>query len=244
MNSTTMMAAFQTPMTRRRALQAIGGVGLLALSGGLRATAASASSTGFYRTTAALNLRAKPRLDAKILRVIPEGGLVSDLGVSNNGFRKVVYDGTRGYAYESYLVEADAGDEPFNDIGDAVTTSAVNFRASASLSGAILWVVDEGETVEISDLVTNGYRYVRVNGATGWIYDDYLSTDVETGPISFKTTANVNLRAKPSLSATVIMVVPKGKTVVDYDLVLSNGFRGVDYNGTVGWISADYLKQI
>ena len=31
--------------------------------------------------------------------------------------------------------------------------------------------------------------------------------------------------------------------MIDYDLVMSNGFRGVDVNGTVGWIYDTYLQK-
>ena len=39
------------------------------------------------------------------------------------------------------------------------------------------------------------------------------------------------------------MVVPSDAQVLDYDFVMSNGFRGVDYNGNVGWIYDDFLAQ-
>ena len=66
---------------------------------------------------------------------------------------------------------------------------------------------------------------------------------VPKGGGSHRTTTAVNLRADASTSAKVIKVVPKGATVIDYDLVMSNGFRGVDYNGTVGWIYDTYLQK-
>lgn len=239
------VGVFGKQMTRRGALRLFGGIGAAAVAGGLLTTGASASSTGFYRTTTALNLRAKPRTDAKVLRVIPANAMVTDLGVTSNGYRKVVYLGTRGYAYLQYLTETNGGstDTTFNDIGDAKTTSSVNLRADASTNAEVLSVIAKGKIVEISDRTKNGYRFVRVNGTLGWVYDDYLDPVDEGGPVSYKTTTSVNLRENPSLSGKVLKVVPAGKTVVDYDTVLSNGFRGVDYNGTVGWIHDDYLEK-
>ncbi len=55
------------------------------------------------------------------------------------------------------------------------------------------------------------------------------------------TTAR-NLRSKLSTSAKILLIVPAGKTVLDYDLVMSNGFRGVDDNGAVGWIYDAYHR--
>jgi uncharacterized protein YgiM (DUF1202 family) len=124
-----------------------------------------------------------------------------------------------------------------------ITTTAVNLRKSPSSSAKILKVVPEGTVVNDYDLVIqNGYRSVDCNGTVGWIYDDYLVVESEEGPITFTTTTAVNLRESSNSSSKIIKVVPKGAQVIDYDLVIENGYRGVDYNGTVGWIYDDYLK--
>jgi uncharacterized protein YraI len=130
-------------------------------------------------------------------------------------------------------------------IGPAVTTTAVNLRSGPSTSSRILHVLPKGYVVTISDEVVNGFRSVQAAGdLVGWVYDQYLAPygGEDEGPAYFTTTAAVNLRAQPSTSAKILLVVPAGKTVADYDLVMSNGFRGVDYNGTRGWIYDAYLK--
>ncbi|CAN5519337.1 hypothetical protein BH09CHL1_BH09CHL1_00750 [soil metagenome] len=126
-----------------------------------------------------------------------------------------------------------------------ITTTAVNLRKSPSSSSKILKVVSEGTVVIDYDLVIqNGYRSVDCNGTVGWIYDDYLVVESEEeGPITFTTTTAVNLRKSSNSSSKIIKVVPAGAQVIDYDLVIENGYRGVDYNGTVGWIYDDYLTQ-
>lgn len=125
-----------------------------------------------------------------------------------------------------------------------ITTTAVNLRKSPSTSSKILKVVPEGTVVNDYDLVIqNGYRSVDCNGTVGWIYDDYLVVESEEGPISFTTTTAVNLRKSSNSSSKIIKVVPAGARVIDYDLVMENGYRGVDYNGTVGWIYDTYLKR-
>ncbi|MER3403918.1 MAG: hypothetical protein C4289_01015 [Chloroflexota bacterium] len=103
-------------------------------------------------------------------------------------------------------------------------------------------VLPKGTTVEISNLVHNGFRYVIHNGQAGWISDQYVAPADGGGPAIFTTTTAVNLRAKPSTSAAILLVVPAGAVVNDYDLELVNGFRSVDYTGTVGWISNAYLQ--
>lgn len=126
-----------------------------------------------------------------------------------------------------------------------ITTTAVNLRKNASTSSKILKVVPEGAVVLDYDLVIeNGFRGVDYNGTVGWIYDDYLVLEgEEQGPLTFTTTTAVNLRKGPSTNSKIIKVLPAGAQVIDYDLVIENGYRGVDYNGTVGWVYGDYLKQ-
>jgi SH3-like domain-containing protein len=232
-------------LTRRGALRLMGGLGAAAATSVIMPKAAGATSgSAYFRTTSALNLRAKASTSGKVLLVLPYNAKVQNLGQSSNGFFKVKYQGTTGWAYSVYLV-SDVPDLDVNWIGDAKTTSSVNFRNSPSTSDDVLAVIAKGKTVTISDLVENGYRYVDAQGTLGWIYDDYLAWDDEpSGPLTFKTTTAVNLRENPSSSAKVIKVVPANNQVIDYDLVMSNGYRGVDYNGTVGWIYDDYLKQV
>jgi uncharacterized protein YraI len=124
-----------------------------------------------------------------------------------------------------------------------ITTTAVNLRKSPSTSSKVLLVVPEGALVlDYDGVMQNGYRGVDYNGTVGWIYDDYLVLESEQqGPITLTTTTAVNFRKGPSTSSSVIKVLPAGVQVIDYDLVIENGYRGVDYNGTVGWIYGDYL---
>ncbi len=87
-------------------------------------------------------------------------------------------------------------------------------------------------------------------GLAGWIYDAYLAlpgyTPSEpTGPVydpNYATaTANLNLRAEPSLSAKVLLAIPSGARV----RMVGGGsgqFSKVSYNGTTGWAATAYLN--
>ena len=127
-----------------------------------------------------------------------------------------------------------------------MTTSSVNFRSGPSTGHQVYRVLPKGTVIDISDRVEYGFRYVKHNGQGGYVYDDYIAPygGEDDGAVHFVTTARVNMRSKPSKSAPVITVIDEGEEVLDYDLVMSNGYRGVDYNGTVGWVYDAYLQEI
>jgi uncharacterized protein YraI len=225
---------------------ALGATAAVALGGVALTSSASARSGGGYRATTALNFREEASTSSKILAVIPAGGEVGYLGERQNGFLAVSYQGMSGWAYEDFLepIEIIGGDDP-STIGSAVVTSAVNFRVGPSTGHEVLDVLAAGTVVQIFDRVQNGFRFIVHDSQLGWVYDDFLGqgNGDSDGPGVFYTTSAVNLRAQPSTSSNVIMVVPSDAQVLDYDFVMSNGFRGVDYNGNVGWIYDDFLAQ-
>jgi N-acetylmuramoyl-L-alanine amidase len=235
---------FSSSVSRRTIIKyALGSTAAVAVGGVALSSEASARSGGAYRTTTSLNFRAEPNTNSKVLAVLPKGTQVGYLGERKNGFLAVSYNNQSGWAYESYLeFVADSTPDPVI-IGTAIVTSSANFRSGPSTSHQVLNVFAKGTRVDITDTVQNGYRYVVSGGQAGWIYDSLLAPEGGEGPGVFYTTSAVNLRSKPNTSSSVITVVPAGARVLDYDFVMSNGFRGVDYNGKVGWIYDAYLTQ-
>ncbi len=124
------------------------------------------------------------------------------------------------------------------------TTTDVNLRASSNNHGDVIMVVPAGALViDYDQLVENGYRSVDYNGVVGWIFDDFIVPD-SASPVAFYTTTDVNLWTRPSTDSEAVTLVPIRSQVLDYDFVVENGFRGVDYNGAVGWILDQYLVQL
>ncbi len=231
---------------RREFLKTTLGLGVAAATGTLLASGASATSGSQYlRTTTNLNLRETASTNGKIILVIPSNSVVTNHGTSSNGYTKVTYNYKTGWAYNLYLDDVNGGsnDPDVNWVGFGEASTAVNLRSGPSTNDTVLKVLSKGTDVEYSDWVIGGFIYVDVDGTTGWMSHQYLQPRTSTGGTAFVTTTAVNLRADASTSAKVIKVVPKGATVIDYDLVMSNGFRGVDYNGTVGWIYDTYLQK-
>jgi uncharacterized protein YraI len=204
---------------------------------------ASADFTGYYLTTAALNMRSEPNANSTKLLVVPSGAGVKYAGDGANGYIRVTYQGITGYVLGAYLTDTNGGstDTPEFD-GTGGTTTAVNFRSGPGTSYPVLRVLPAGTPVKISDTYQNGFRYVSHEGLAGWIYADYVGNAPSGGPVpaTMVTTAALNLRSQPSTSARILLVMPRGATVKPTG-ALSAGFAEVTYNGTKGWAHTSYL---
>ena len=201
-------------------------------------------------TTTSLNLRSGPGTTYEVRLVMPQGAEVL-VGIERvNDFAPITYNGTSGWAAAQYLTTADTGGNPGDSpvvIGSAVATVDLNLRAGPGTNHQVLRVLPRGTTVQTTDFAAAGYRYVIHEGLYGWVAEQYLGTSVPGDPEPpydpnyATTTADVNLRSAPSLSASVLAVIPSG-TRVRLNPEASNNFRGVDYNGTNGWVYIDYLN--
>jgi N-acetylmuramoyl-L-alanine amidase len=227
-------------MDRRRLLQfgVAGSIALLTESAvrTLRASAAEAE----YRTITSLNLRAKASATAKVLLVMPAGAIVSDQGYAKNGFIKVGYQGTVGWASAAYLGPVDPAYDP-TMTGSGVTIASANLRGGPSSGDDLLATVPTGSTVETSDSIIDGYRYVTFDGTPGWLLDSKIgeAAGIQTGD-TLTVTSAVNLRKQPSISAAVLAVLPAGSQVTAKSQT-SNGFRAVAAAEKTGWVYESYL---
>jgi uncharacterized protein YraI len=209
-------------------------------------------------TTTRLNLREGPSTNNKVLYVMPEGLEVQmDLqpGMHQNGFVHISWDEGEnyGWAAEQFLAEPGSGggssddggwgeDDAFLE-GVAEANSRVNFRSGPGTGYAVKYVIEAGDTMGYTDLVVNGFRFVGHNGNEGWVHDDYIDPaggyGVQPGKYS-TATSNLNLRAEPSLSADVLLVIPMGADVM-VNVDNEGNFRSVTYNGVTGWAYETYL---
>ena len=116
---------------------------------------------------------------------MPSGARVSLTGETSNGFAKLTYQGTTGWASSQYLSTSGGGsnngggsgtDPGSGNAGSATTTSSVNLRAGPSTSDRVLLVVPSGAGVTLTGTNQNGFSGVSYNGTRGWISSQYLST--------------------------------------------------------------------
>lgn len=235
-------------LSRRQVIGKALGIGAGALTAGAmgKVAAVSAQEVGAdshpeerYVTTSALNLRTGPSSSHKVILVMPKGAAVTLQQRYENGYHYISYKGQLGWAHHDYLVKFNDANEP-EIIGEAVTTFSVNLRSGPSTGQPVIRVIAKGVAVNITDRVQNGYRYIFMKfGPGGWVIDSALRRVVQPGE-TFTTTTRLNLRAEPTTSAKVLLVMPQGATVKAL-AGNSNGFRQVSHNGTAGWAATAYL---
>jgi uncharacterized protein YraI len=153
--------------------------------GAIRDTAAAANAFA----TDALNFRAGPGTDNRILDVIPRGGAVTLLGDSRNGFASAVYADEQGWVAEDFL-ESTRGDrddgsdnDPVSDDGDvAYTTTDLNLRSRPSVASRVVTVMPPAVEVTLTGSEEDGFAGVRYGDERGWASTEYLSSSAPEAP--------------------------------------------------------------
>jgi N-acetylmuramoyl-L-alanine amidase len=201
----------------------------------------SAAANGFYRTTTYLNLRTGPGTGYSVIRVMPPNTLLAGIGPEQNGFIKVADAGQVGWASAQYLTSSNGGstDTPVG-LGTKWTTAAVNMRQGPGQGYPVIRVLPQNTVVNVYDNFMNNYQLISFNGQFGWVSLDYLSATGGQNPSTLQTTTALNLRSQPSLSASILKVLPAGTYVQAGDQVV-NGFRQVTHNGVTGWAYDAFL---
>lgn len=123
----------------------------------------------------------------------------------------------------------------------AYVTVALNLRATASSSGAILTVMPAGATpvwYPANGITSTGYASVTYAGLTGWAFADYMLLYPAFG----NTTAAVNLRSGAGTNFGVLLVIPSGGNVTVLSGPTSNGWFNVQYSTVAGYMIGTYLN--
>lgn len=94
----------------------------------------------------------------------------------------------------------------------------------------------------------NGWFKVNVNGQTGYVSGDFVTTGGKTGTTVQQGTgtytvnvSSLNVRTGPSTSHTVLGSVNKGKTVQVVGEV-QDWFK-INFNGGTGYVSKDFVTK-
>lgn len=235
--------------------RAIAAIGLLSALIVPLASVAPARAGQTAVTTSELNLRTGPGYGYDIRYVMGSGDAVTITGDPRNGFYKIIHQGTNGWALGDFLdfSGGGGGSSSGGATGDAATTSTLNLRAGPGTNFDVLAVMPSGAPLSLTGETSGDFLGVVYSGIGGWAHGSWIGAAAPGGggggggqdPGSGNTgsatvTSALNLRAGPSKSDSVILVMPGGAAVTLTGASLG-GFLGVTYNGTAGWAFADYL---
>ncbi len=229
------------------------------LSVSLFAIPVSADKVSGAVTTSALNMRSGAGTDNSIILTMPKGAQVIVQSTSN-GWSKIVYNNTVGYASAQYLKAADKVSGSFGT--GTVKGNDVRMRSGAGTSYSIVGTYDKGTQMKISGAEGNWYA-VSYNGKSGYMSADYMTLSAGTPAVSdpkpsetpkpsqtptpaaegYKAAiigTSVRMRSQPNTSSSILGYYSNGVTMMALGSV--DGWYKVSYNGKVGYISASYLR--
>ncbi len=140
-----------------------------------------------------VNLRTLPsveREDVEILTQLKNGDVAVCVGVSDNGWSKLLYNGETCYAVTSYLIAADGDEEDtgeeesirtqFEEVNELVTAKVeVNLRSLPSVENpdcVVVATIQNGEIVTRTGINQDlGWSRVEYNGQTLYCISSYLT---------------------------------------------------------------------
>ena len=189
-----------------------------------------------------LNLRQEPSLTAKVIRQYPTGTWMTVLSEEGQ-WSKVSVDGQTGYVMSQYLRDSGSSSTLYVRTN---TGRGLNLRDEPSLEGNILTSVKPGTAVTV---LAHGktWHKVSVNGQTGYMYAQYLTTG-QTGGSSAQATGTVKnpgenqvllLRETASTDARVLGHFGNGTQVTI--LGESGDFYKVSVGGKTGYMMKKYI---
>lgn len=128
-----------------------------------------------------------------------------------------------------------------------VTADVLNVRSGAGTGHNVISKVKQGQVLQVIGQ-ENGWFKVSVNGQTGYVSGDFVTTGGNKGTTVQQGTgtytvnvSSLNVRTGPSTSHTVLGSVNKGKTVQVVGEV-QDWFK-INFNGGTGYVSKDFVTK-
>ncbi len=119
-----------------------------------------------------------------------------------------------------------------------VTATSVNLRSYNSTEGQVVGTANSGDVLTITGNANNGWFKVKKNGlGEAFISSQYLSI-YQTDATCIGDT--VNVRTSPTVTSTVIGTAKKGQVFVTSGKC--NNWYQINFNGTTGYISGEYMQ--
>ena len=226
--------------------------------------AAAEIGTGIVTATS-LRMRSEPTTASSTIMLIKKGEQVS-VHEQLDGWYKIVYNEKTGYVYGDYLnftpaAETNEDTTDSNESGEveeqsengggvesaeskiaAINGNSVNMRSEPSTEAEVIAQLDKGTEVELIS-TEDGWCKVVYDGQTCYVSADYVSVDgvAVQNARGIVTGSVLNVRSGTSTGYSVLSKLYAG-TIVDL-IELKDNWYTIEYNGTVGYISADYVRE-
>jgi len=196
----------------------------------------------------------------EVLGSVPKGVTVDVLGISGL-WVKVVYKGVTGYVFNEYITVDEAAKDaeikvtPESFTGKVKATGNLNVRKGPGTGYSKLGSVASGAKVKVTGVSGEWYA-IEYNGKTGYVSKEYIakadaesnkdeSKDETTKTESFKgvvkVSGSLNVRKGAGTQYAKLGTLKNGKEVT---VTGSKGdWYAIDYNGTTGYVSRDYITK-
>lgn len=227
-------------------------------------TASQTAVSVGYINNGNTNFRTGPDTSYGIIRVLDKNTGLYAYSLSGDWYY-VLVGSQLGFVHKDYVTltgttTLGADGKPVTDaggaIGKGVTTGSVNCRSGPATSYTSYGTVSKGLSIMLYGVENGWYKVKLSDGKVGYISGKYVNvtesytSDAGANPGAGEgktvigegvTTSNVNFRTGPSTTAKKIVQLKKGVKVTLY--ALANGWYEADYNGTRGYLYAQYVKQ-
>ncbi|AKA72246.1 SH3 domain-containing protein [Clostridium scatologenes] len=221
-----------------------------------------------YNST--LNVRSSANGSSGVIGSLKKGSSVNIVAVSGDWY-KIKYNSSYGYVSSKYISLGSSTNSSSNTqpeqsksasglVNISSYSSTLNVRSSASSSSGVIGALKKGSSVNVVAVSSDWYK-IKYNSSYGYVSSKYISlgssqpvvnnsNTTSTAPVTNLTSnkfgvvnlnnqsSYLNLRNNPS--GNVIGSLPSGTKL--QILGTSGNWYKVNSNGTVGYVSADYVS--
>ena len=236
-----------------------------------------ANFTGYVNTDK-VNMRSEASAASEIIYQLSKGTAVQVTGITDD-FYRIKYNNHTGFIKTDYISKknvsspsATASPASTVQISSAkgtgyVSSDTLNMRQGPGKQYEIILILHKNDSVKITGDTDEYYR-IQVNGKTGYVSKDYISTSnpsakatvnvtsVPTAKTSVKqnsapdvtpynakgivSSSSVNMRALPTTSAEIINKISQN---IEIEITgISGDFYRVMYSGKTGYVAKDYVR--
>ena len=210
-----------------------------------------------FTTTSKVNVRLDNTTDSYRIGGINKDENVEVLITIDDEWDLIRYKNTIGFVNREFLngIVDPNFDSNISLIGGYVTTTdGVRLRLGPGTDNKIIGNLQAEETVEVIGITENNWFIVRTNNKIGFIsgehciYKTSLEENNQTNENSEQSydiyiypTSRLNFRKEPDKDSERLDSLAKG-TPLKLISFFTSGWFQVEYNGEVGYVSADYIS--